>query len=122
MAEKATLSATVSASGDFRKSGYTFVYTYTQPPLSWLQRRGAKWPEHNSSIHWHQVLHDGQPDVQATKTYPCIHLAVQWLMRLDADLLLQKPLFDLKQVHVGFVVDKVANGTSFSRSISVFSC
>jgi hypothetical protein len=56
------------------------------------------------------VLHDGQPGAQATTTYPCIHLAVQWLKRLDADLLPQKPMFDPKQVHVGFVVEKVAIG------------
>ena len=110
MAEKATLPATVSAIGDFRKSGYTFVYTYTQPPLTCVQRYGPKRPERNSSIHWHQVLHDGQPDAQATTTYPGIHLAVQWLKQLDADLLLQKSMFDPKQVHVGFVVDKVATG------------
>jgi hypothetical protein len=86
VAEKATLPATVSASSDLQKSGYTFVYTYTQPPLTWVQRYGAKWPQHNSSIHWHQVLHDGQPDPQATTTYPCIHLAVQQLRQLDNDL------------------------------------
>jgi len=37
VAEKVTLPATVSNSGDFRKSGYTFVYTYTQPPRTWVQ-------------------------------------------------------------------------------------
>jgi hypothetical protein len=56
------------------------------------------------------VLHDGQPDAQATTTYPCIHLAIQWLKQLDADFLLQKPMFDPKQIHVGFVVDKVVTG------------
>jgi hypothetical protein len=29
---------------------------------------------------------------------------------LNADLLMQKPMFDCKQFHVGFVVDKVALG------------
>jgi hypothetical protein len=31
-------------------------------------------------------------------------------MQLDADLLLQKPMFDPKQVHVGIVVDKMTIG------------
>jgi len=56
------------------------------------------------------VLHDGQPDAQATTTYPGIHLAVQRLKWLDADLLLLKSMFDPKQVHVGFMVDNMATG------------
>lgn len=36
VAERVTLPATVSVSGDFQKSEYTFVYTYTHSVSSYL--------------------------------------------------------------------------------------
>jgi hypothetical protein len=38
---------------------------------------------------------------------------VPWLRRLVAGLLLRRPGFDPGSVHVGFVVDKVAQGQVF---------
>jgi hypothetical protein len=45
----------------------------------------------------------------------CLHRAVPWLRLLVAGLSPRRPGFNPGSVHVGFVVDKVAQGQVFPR-------
>jgi len=42
-----------------------------------------------------------------------------WLKQLVADFLVRKPAFDLRQAHVGFVVEKVILGQGFPRVFTI---
>jgi hypothetical protein len=50
---------------------------------------------------------------------PTLYMAVPWLKEFVTDLLPQRPGFDPRLVHVGFVVDEVALGQVF---LKVFPC
>jgi hypothetical protein len=62
--------------------------------------------------------------VASSPTYFSIFpsMAVPWLRRLVASLSPWRPGFDIRSVHVEFVVDKVALGQVFPPSTSVFPC
>jgi hypothetical protein len=77
----------------------------------------------SSFLHCSSGSNEHTHDTCVSKYIEVTHLsAVLWLRQLVAGLSLQRPGFDRKSVHVGYMVDKVALGQVFPPSTSVFPC